>query len=654
MTMVWDPPVAVPGQQVVDGPLRLRHEIAWLVRLPAARGGGLALLAQLVPELAADPALRRRWVHEVERLGAAAAPCLPETLAIGPAPDPRDPAAAPPWRLRAQPAGTTLDVLLGRGALPIDLALDLAARLADAVAAAHASGLVLRDLEPRAVRIGDDGRIWLVDVGQARLAILSSRTASSLMLESSPYAAPEALRATTIDGRADVYSVGAILWQALVGVPPRGDGVFGPVAAGALDLDTLRPGLPLGVAAVVARCLAPEPDHRPGSARELAAALRGEPTAGALVVQRAECQACGRPMRVGLRLCLACGREAVTLRHVDGDGAAVSIDLTAAREDEVFVGKLRSVLGALTSELPHLNFLIGDARMYDKAEKAARHALPARLLDDVDPRSADEIVARLRAAGLKVRIRPRADVGRAARSARRWFQVGGAGVVGGVGLGVAGLGVVAAAPVIALGAIALVLGAAARGRARAKPKPALLRLRSAPAALPASDPLIAQLAGLLMTTDGQAPLAADVRARIEEVAVWVQRLVDARAAQVGGDRPPATDLTAPVAPLVAVVVATARAVAALDGELATLDEAALVRALAASVARRDPPTRRADLLTGLDRLRALEDQRATLIGRLLEAATLLGRVVELGLARAGADATTDAELRVAALALDAG
>ncbi len=658
MTAVWDPPLAVPGQQVEDGPFRLRHELAWRVRLPAARGGGLAVVAQLVPELAADLALRRRWVHEATRLPAAAPPSLPETLAIGPAPDPSDPAAEAPWRLRTQPIGTTLEAMLGAGPLPIDRALELGARLADAVAAAHACGVVLRDLEPRAALFADDGRVWLVDVGQARLAILSSRTASSLMLESSPYAAPEALRSTTVDGRADIYSVAAMIWHALVGAAPRGTGMFGPVAASALDLDALRPGLPAGLGALLARCLEPEADLRPATARELASALRGEPVASALVVRRAECQACGQPMRVGLRLCLACGREAITLRHVDGDPEACTVTLLAAKEDEQFAGKLRGVLSGLATELPHLNFVIGDARMYDKDEKEARHPLPALLLTDVEPASAAMIGARLEAAGMKVkveRVKPPVDRVRAARTSTRRFRAAAGSAVLGVGLAVVGFGV-AAVPLIGFGAIAAVFGGVARRRSRTVPTPPkpLLRLRAAASALPASDPLVAQLAALLTTGDGHPPLAPDLRMRIEEVAVGVQRWVDAQAGLTADGRRAVAGLTEPIAPLVSLVVATATQIAELDRELATLDEGTLVRALAASVACRQPASARAELLTGLDRLRALEDQRAALIGRLLEAATLLGRVIELGLARAGTEAIADVELRLATLALDKG
>ena len=101
------PPEAFAGQRVIGEPRQLRHELAWTVELPDGRR---AVIAQLAPELAAEPALRRRWVVDMERLAALPVSRLAPTLAIGPAPDPRAPDAEPPWRVRLDPAGTTLEV----------------------------------------------------------------------------------------------------------------------------------------------------------------------------------------------------------------------------------------------------------------------------------------------------------------------------------------------------------------------------------------------------------------------------------------------------------------------------------------------------------------------------------------------------------------
>ena len=85
-------------------------------------------------------------------------------------------------------------------------------------------------------------------------------------------------------------------------------------------------------------------------------------------------------------------------------------------------------------------------------------------------------------------------------------------------------------------------------------------------------------------------------------------------------------------PLVDAVVDHVRRLTAIGAELAGLDEGAMVRALAAAEARRASAAEREPLLAGLDRLRALEDQRAAIFHRLLEVELLLNRTVDLGLA----------------------
>ena len=632
-------PVAVPGQVVLDGPARVRQELCWRVRLPDGRD---AVVAQLVPELAAEPALRRRYVHDVERLAAAGAPSIAAVLAIGPAPDPRDLAAAPPWRARLAPSGRTLEDWLGADGArrPVDEAVAVGAAVADALAAALAAGVVLRDLEPRAAVLADDGAITFTDVGLARLGILSSRTASTLALDASPWAAPEHLRATVVDPRADVYTLGAILHRALVGVAPGAEpgADASPLrrAAAVPSLRALVPAVPEALDALVRRCLDPSPDARPATAREVAEALRGG-GGGALAIARVTCQACGAPLRAGLRLCLSCGKQAVQVAHVpDGQHALL---LTKIGETPEHTAALRALFETFAAEVPSLNFLIGDERYYAKEERETLHRLPARLFDDLDEAGARALAARLTAKGLTTRV---VDLAKVQRRRRRtgWIIPGGlAAAVGGV-IGLAA-GAVAVAPGVALiagGGLAALGAAIYRGAIAGLKRPALARLRAAPAALPAADPLVARVAGLLPEVR-----AADLRERVAELALWLQRIADHRAA-VAGDAAAAAEIDAvlaPVARLADALAAQVRALVDLDAELATLDEGALVRALAAAEARGEPPARQAELLGGLDRLRGLEDRRAAAMARLLDAGSLLRRAAELVLAE-GAEAQADA------------
>jgi hypothetical protein len=218
------------------------------------------------------------------------------------------------------------------------------------------------------------------------------------------------------------------------------------------------------------------------------------------------------------------------------------------------------------------------------------------------------------------------------------------------GLGVGGLAGWAFAGVLVLCTVFLLKAVAGglRRRDAARKSPPLVRLRQAPVALPASDPLVARIAALLSE---QTP--KDLREQLGELALAVQRLVDHRAANLR-EAAEIDAVTAPVAELVRLVEAQVRAIAEIDAELRGLDEGALVRALAAADARREPASKKEELLRGLDRLRALEDARAERFHRLLEATRLARRAVELGLAVHDAEAEHERQVAAALAALGAG
>ena len=642
-----EPPQAVPGQQVIGEPRRLRHELAWTIALPDGRR---AVIAQLAPELAAEPTLRRRFVADMERLAALPASRLAPTLAIGPLPDPRAAEAAPPWRVRLDPPGVTLEELLQRAPLPLDEAIEVGVRLAEAVQTFHVAGAVLRDLDPRSIVIGSDGLYWFTDVGHARLAILSSRTASSLLLESSPYAAPEALLDTIVDARADVYSIGVVLWRALTGRVPFEASLVATRAA-LPRLGDLRADLPQPLANLVARCLERTPEQRPPTARDVAASLSGQGTDVALVVARKNCQACGAAMRVGLRLCLACGKQAVQFhRAAPDDLDAESIVLQKASEDAAFVAALQAFFEPIAVELPRLNFVIGDPRMYSKTEIAQRHLLPAVLVAGLEPATSKALVARLGAGGFKIRTVTPRGIRRRLRRLRGMIigsVVGAFASIVGLAMGVSALGALGLSTAAAVGAIAAIRNRRTKKETQRAP---LAQLRAAPSALPASDALVATIASALI-----AARSPDVRARVEELALLVQRLCDARAELARGDAATLAEaerIAAPVRPLVELARRTTEAIDAIDDQLASLDEGAIVRALARCVARREAPALRQELLAGLDTLRQLEEQRATLFGRLLEITSLLRTAVGRGLQHAAELRSADVEVAHALAALD--
>ena len=638
--MEGQPPLAREGQRIVRGPSRLRSERWWEIEL---EDGRRCVLAQLLPELALDEALRRRYVYDAERRASLDLPGVAKVIEVGPSPDPRDPNAAAPWRLRELPSGELLSSILdARSPLPPDEAIELVAAISDIVSAVHGSGAVCRDLEPRNIVVAPSS-VALTDIGLARVDVLSSRTASSLMLESSPYSAPEQLRATVLDSRADLYTLGVILWRALTGELPFTDQIaFFRDTAPLPALADLGIDVGPGLDRLIASCLSDDPDRRPDTARDLADALRGKADpddvgAGQFALALVVCQSCGERLRPGLRLCLACGNEAVQFSHANG--GLFEVQLIKAEENTEFLAKLGSFFEAVSEgPIPELNFLIGDARLYSKSERARLHKLPATLINNLDKSTADRLAERLTAEGFKVKV---VSSRRGKRPKKVRLLVYGGLLTALFGGGFLGAGMIAAGAVmVALGGVSMITGAVRYARRPREPGLALTGLRSAPAALPASDPLVARL-GTLLGSD----LAEDARARVEETALLVQRMVDHRGRSESANL---ERLIEPIEPIVGLVEREIRAISSCDAMLSQHDEGLLVRAIASSEARRESRQNRIELYAGLDKLRELEDQRALHMDRLLEASSLMRRVVNLGL---GAKSDEDDARRLNAMAL---
>ena len=641
-------PVTASDVELVSGPERIGSEQRWRVLMP---DGTAAVLAQLLPELARDESIRRRYVRDVERVQALHVEGLARVVELGPAPDPRDTNANPPFRIRVAPEGRSLDAWLDeRAPLPIDDACALVAGLADIVHRLHEHGAIVRDLHPRFMTIDDAGGVCLTDVGLARVEVLSTRTAASLVLEGSPYASPEQLARTTIDQRSDLYGLGVILFRALTGALPFGDepALLRDPSARVPGPRELRSAVPEAIDTVARRLLATDPGQRPESAAETAAALRGELVPAETALDRVQCQSCGTSLRPGQHLCLSCGKLAVQFEHSQGHG--YTLELRKAKEDATFLANLRGFLESVADgAVPPLNFLVGDARMYSKEEQKRRIRLPAALLTQLSEDSAFRIQQRLSEQGIATRIRPDQKLAHTKASRRgiaiavTLTTVAVMAVIVTVSTAVVSTPVLAALPFIIVAGV--IGGVVAYRRRRLKTETPLVRLRSAPAALPASDDLVRRLSGLL-----REKTPVDVREQVGELALLVQ-LIDHRV-ENAGERAEIDAVTEPVERLVELVVRQVKKIGRIDTDLAQLDEGTLVRSLAAAPARGTTPTERAEILDGLDKLRGLEDERAQAFHRLLEASALLRRSIRLGLAIHDQTREHDRQVALALAALE--
>ena len=170
------------------------------------------------------------------------------------------------------------DVLEG-GPLAPEPALALAGELAGALDAAHARGLVHRDVKPSNVLIdsqaGPADHVYLADFGLTRrLAEQSGRVGTGLSLGTPGYVAPEQIRGEQVDGRADVYSLGCLVYECLTGEPPfqrpsDAATLFAHLEEEPPSPHARNPELSQAIDAVIARALAKLPADRYASCREL-------------------------------------------------------------------------------------------------------------------------------------------------------------------------------------------------------------------------------------------------------------------------------------------------------------------------------------------------------------------------------------------------
>jgi eukaryotic-like serine/threonine-protein kinase len=176
-----------------------------------------------------------------------------------------------PYLVMALCEGPSLAARLGAsGALGAEEARALCGQIAAALAAAHARGIVHRDVKPANVLEAAAGTWKLADFGVAHVPD-SSLTLSGQFLGSPAYAAPEAIEQGAFGPASDVYGLGATLYEALCGEPPFGDGgllTVGALAAGArpVEIAARCPGLPPDLAAAVMGALARDPSARPDAA----------------------------------------------------------------------------------------------------------------------------------------------------------------------------------------------------------------------------------------------------------------------------------------------------------------------------------------------------------------------------------------------------
>jgi serine/threonine protein kinase len=220
---------------------------------------------RLAENLARDDGLRARFLREARLAARLAHPNVVRVYDVG-----ED--GGRPFIAMEYVDGETLGELLARrGPLPADEVAELGVQACRGLAAAHEGGLVHRDVKPQNLLLGHDGVLKLGDFGVA-FGIEGTRlTTAGTVLGTAAYLAPEQARGEEVTAAADVYALGAVLYELLTGRPPRRVETLADLA----EPVEIRPpeGAPGALSAIVMRCLAADPEERPASAAELAREL---------------------------------------------------------------------------------------------------------------------------------------------------------------------------------------------------------------------------------------------------------------------------------------------------------------------------------------------------------------------------------------------
>ncbi len=287
-----------------QGSILGRGGMSTVYRGQDTRTGREVAIKVLAPHLSADPMFRRRLLAEARAVASLPHPHIVKVFDAGPAsPEGAEPGAAEDGAVALVMElvpGEGLNQRIARGPLPLADAVDVIAQVADALAFAHARGIVHRDVKPHNILLveplegqgrdqagsqpGSPGAVttvWakLADFGIARsVDAATSYTVTGFVMGSAPYIAPEVLQGEPGDARADIYSLGITLFEALAGRLPFRATMAAQALAQRLTRDAprvsaFRPDAPPWLDDLVARCLERDPARRLATAAGLAGAL---------------------------------------------------------------------------------------------------------------------------------------------------------------------------------------------------------------------------------------------------------------------------------------------------------------------------------------------------------------------------------------------
>jgi serine/threonine-protein kinase len=182
------------------------------------------------------------------------------------------------WMAMELLEGTELRDVLASERLTVPRALDIIGQVADALAFAHERGVVHRDIKPANIMLLRGGQVKLMDFGIARLWVSDIKTQTGMLLGSPKYMSPEQATGNTVDQRSDIFSLGVVLYEMLVGQPPFSGRDVTQLLHNVTNVapappSALNGAVPEMLDLVVAKALSKDPSGRYRDVRELQADL---------------------------------------------------------------------------------------------------------------------------------------------------------------------------------------------------------------------------------------------------------------------------------------------------------------------------------------------------------------------------------------------
>ncbi len=175
--------------------------------------------------------------------------------------------------------GRDLRDLIGTVSLTPSQSVGIAAAVAEGLAFAHERGIIHRDIKPGNIMVLPDGRVKIMDFGIAHVHEPSVKTQTGVLLGSPQYMSPEQIAGQTVDYRADIFSLGLVLYEMLTGVKPfQGEDIpelmFKVANLSATPPSHLAPDLPPVIDFILARAMKKKAEERYASAADMAKDLR--------------------------------------------------------------------------------------------------------------------------------------------------------------------------------------------------------------------------------------------------------------------------------------------------------------------------------------------------------------------------------------------